>query len=193
MRTIAAILALTLTACATPGYDQYLIAVQVNAQANAEVKRANAAAISAIAQNGGETAKAMAVMMLALNNGPSTLPVEPPRDQALQWASVLVPSATAIFSGYFGYRLGVTQSNNQASTTQASYGAMNSIANTGFGTVEAFRPIPVDWAGVFSAVQPNVTNTTTITNTAGTNAVMGDGQIGTKTNCATGNTASSGC
>jgi hypothetical protein len=125
--------------------------------ANAEIRKANAAAIADIAQHGDSTAKSIAVMMLALNNGPSTTPIEPPRDNALQWAAVLLPSITAVASGYYGYRLGVTQSNNQAYTTQASYGAIVGVSGKAFDTIGQFKPVPFDWAGLGQVVRPNIT------------------------------------
>jgi len=196
MRRIATIaLCFALGACATPGYVEYTQAVSLQAQAQADARRATVAAITAMANNGDATTKTMAVVMLALQNGQSQqLPVEPPRDTALQWAAMIVPSVTALAGGYFGYRLGVTQSNNQAQTTQSSYGTLGSvaiggyatnaaIAGGGFSALTAFKPLPVDWAGLAGALKPNIT--TTVTNTAGGDGVLGSGTISRPTTTTT--------
>jgi hypothetical protein len=75
--------------------------------------------------------------------------------------------------GYFGYRLGVTQSNNAADVSIAGYGAMNGIADAGFNAVTAFKLPPLD----FSTLRPNtITNTTTNTSTEN-NINNRDGQV----------------
>ena len=71
----------------------------------------------------------MAIFALALGRGDGgtarnvglTLPAIPesPEDRALKWAAIFAGPTTAIATGYFGYRLGVTQSNNAAATTTA--------------------------------------------------------------------------
>jgi hypothetical protein len=74
---------------------------------------------------------------------------ESQEDRALKWAAVFAGPTTAIATGYFGYRLGQTQSNNQAATTQASYSAL-----------VAFKPQPID----FTKIPPQTITTTTYTN-----------------------------
>jgi hypothetical protein len=107
--------------------------------------------------------------MLALGIGkPQQVIVEPPKNEALQWAQVLMPTLTAVGLGYFGYRLGQTQSNNAASVSIAGYGAMNGIADSGFNAVGQFKPAPFDWSGL-AALQPNVTSTVSTTTTTSTN------------------------
>lgn len=193
MKRIAYLLiAALLAGCATPGYVEYTQVMAAQALANAEARAKTNAAIMAMAAQGDATTKTVAVMLLAMQNAPSQLPVEPPRDQALQWASLVLPSVTALAGGYFGYRLGVTQSNNQAATTQSSYGTLGTvatggyasntlIAGTGFSTLAQFKPTPVDWAGVIGNLQPNVT----ITNTTGGDGVLGSGLISKPTTTTT--------
>lgn len=184
-RTASVLVATLLAGCATPGYVEYTQAVAAQSVAQAEARAKTNAAIMAMAMQGDATTKTVAVMLLAMQgNSTQTLPVEPPRDQALQWASLIMPSVTALAGGYFGYRLGVTQSNNQASTTQSSYSTLGQvatggyasntlIAGAGFGTLAQFKPAPVDWASIIGNLQPNVT----ITNTNGGDGVLGSGLI----------------
>ena len=173
-----------LAGCATPGYVEYTHAMAIQAQANADAKARTTAAILAMANNGDATTKTVAVMLLAMQNNVQTLPVEPPRDQALQWAAVVMPSITALAGGYFGYRLGIIQSNNQAVTTQSSYGTIGQVALGGFGSNSLIagagfsaipQPLPVDWSGISNALKPNII--TTVTNTSGGDGILGSGTI----------------
>jgi hypothetical protein len=203
-RTASLLLTTYLAGCAAPGgYVEYTQAVTAQSLAYAEVQAKTNAAILAMANAGDATTKTVAVMLLAMqSNRVQTLPVEPPRDQVLQWAAVIMPSVTALAGGYFGYRLGVTQSNNQAATTQSSYSTLGQvatggytsnalIAGAGFGTLAEFKPSAPDWASVIGSLQPNVntTNTTntSITNSAGGDAVMGAGTIRKPTTTTTDN------
>jgi hypothetical protein len=156
--------------CATPeAYQAYAASMRDIAASNAQAQAAQHTAIMSLANNGDATTKTVAVLMLALGVGkPQQMPVEPPKNEALQWAQVLMPTLTAVGLGYFGYRLGQTQSNNAASVSIAGYGAMNGIADSGFNAVGQFKPQPFDWSGL-AALQPNVTSTSTSTTTTNTN------------------------
>ena len=177
--SLLVLLIVALAGCATPGYDQYAAAVARQAEYQADVQREQAKAIMALAQSGDATTKTVAVMLLAMQQGQNRAPaIEPPRDPALQWAAVIMPSVTALAGGYFGYKLGQTQSNNQAATTTASYNAFGSIATAGFGSNAAIAgagfgaipaPVSIDWAGIIAGVKPN--NTTTV-------SIGGDGTVG---------------
>lgn len=179
----AAWVALTamLGGCATPeAYQAYATASQEIARANANAQAAQHAAIMQLAANGDATTKTVAVLMLALGLGNKQQAImEPPRNEALQWAQVLMPTLTAVGLGYFGYRLGQTQSNNAASVSIAGYGAMNGIADSGFSAVGQFKPVPFDWSGL-AALQPNVTSavTNTTTNTSTTTCNGNTGGVG---------------
>lgn len=178
MKKITAWIAIVamLAGCATPeAYQAYATSVQGIATANAQAQAAQNAAIMQLANGGDATTKTVAVLMLALGIGnKQQVTVEPPKNEALQWAQVLMPSLTAVGLGYFGYRLGQTQSNNAASVSIAGYGAMGGIADSGFSAVGQFKPQPIDWSGL-SLLQPNVTTTTTMTNTG--NGVIGSGAV----------------
>jgi len=162
--------------CATPeAYQAYAASMRDIAASNAQAQAAQHTAIMHLATAGDATTKTVAVLMLALGVGkPQQVIVEPPKNEALQWAQVLMPTLTAVGLGYFGYRLGQTQSNNAAATSIAGYGAMNGIADSGFNAVGQFKPAPFDWSGL-AALQPNNTTTTTYTNTG--NGVLGGGAV----------------
>lgn len=128
------------------------------AKARAEEARYNA--MAAIAERADPNTKSMAILALALSRSGEAVAraveVALPRipetqeDRALKWAAVFAGPVTAVATGYFGYRLGQTQSNNQANTTIASY-----------NTLASFKPVPVD----FTKIPPTTVNTTTTTYT----------------------------
>jgi hypothetical protein len=165
---------LMLGGCATPeAYQAYTASIQGIATARANALAAQTTAIMQLASGGDATTKTVAVLMLALQAGSKdNIQVEPPRNEALQWAQVLLPTVTALGMGYWGFQLGKVQSNNAASVSIAGYQAMNGIADSGFSAVSQFKPIPIDWAGIGS-LQPNVTTNTSLTNTG--NGVIGSG------------------
>ena len=164
--------------CATPeAYQAYAASVRDIAASNAQAQNAQNAAIMQLAGGGDATTKTVAVLMLALGIGNKQQAiVEPPRNEALQWAQVLLPTVTALGMGYWGFQLGKTQSNNAASVSIAGYGAMNGIADSGFNAVGQFKPQPFDWSGLAS-LQPNVTTTTSTTLTNTGNGVIGSGAV----------------
>ena len=164
--------------CATPeAYQAYATSVRDIAASNAQAQAAQNAAIMQLANGGDATTKTVAVLMLALGLGNKQQAiVEPPRNEALQWAQVLLPTVTALGMGYWGFQLGKTQSNNAASVSIAGYGAMNGIADSGFNAVGQFKPAPFDWSGLAS-LQPNVTTTTSTTLTNNGNGVIGSGAV----------------
>jgi hypothetical protein len=175
MRLTPLLPALALVGCQTTGYQDYANAIARVAEAQASVQREQAQAMLRLAEYGADpTTRTVAVIMLALgsngNNKANTI-VQPPQNEALQWAQVILPSISTLALGYWGYHLGKTQSNNAADVSIAGYGAMNGIANSGFNAVGQFRPIPFDW----STLQPNITTTTTYTNTG--NGVIGNGTV----------------
>jgi len=126
------------------------------------------------------------------NVAPTLLPaITDPADGAYRWASLILPTATAITAGYFGYKLGTTQSDNAAITSIAGYQTMGGIASSGFGANAAI-------AGFIQSPQANVTTTTSTSNSAtlsGT-GVLGSGSYAVR-NCnggtgGAGNPAGSG-
>lgn len=158
------------------------------AEAEKEKARAEQArylAMQKIGETGDQTAKAVAVMALAMGAGgskseqtrtPQPLPAyETDGDRVLKWASVLMPSVTNLGAGYFGYRLGVAQSNNNAATTIAGYNSFSSIANSGFNATTNIANAGFSTASqlgsYIQAPQPNIT--------IGGNGVIGSGTMST--------------
>jgi len=173
------LLALSLTGCQTASYQQYADAAALIARYRAEAQAANAAAIATLAHYGDATTKTVAVIMLGLRaEQRDSVNVQPPQNEALQWAQVLLPTVATLGMGYWGYRLGQTQSNNAASVSIAGYQAMGGIADAGFNAVGQFKPQPFDWSGL-AQLQPNVTTTTTLTNNAP--GVIGSGRTDNST------------
>ena len=110
-----------------------------------EIARANANAkkydvMREVATRGDASSQIALVLALVGLGQPQpqqTAPMPAPPDPEMRvyrWASILLPSATAITAGYFGYRLGVTQSDNAALTSIAGYGTMSALGTTGMGT-----------------------------------------------------------
>jgi hypothetical protein len=109
---------------------------------------------------------------------PNPLPViTDPAEGAYRWASLILPTATAITAGYFGYKLGTVQSDNARMQTEASYRAVGagfasntSIANSGFAAI--------------ASLPPSVTTTTTNTyNTNGVTAFGGPASLDQSRRC----------
>jgi hypothetical protein len=125
------------------------------AKARAEEARYNA--MAAIAERADPSTKSMAILALALSRGSEAVAraveVALPRipetqeDRALKWAAVFAGPVTAVTMGYFGYKLGQTQSNNQAATTQASYNAL-----------AAFKPVPQPFVPTTQTINTTTTN-----------------------------------
>ena len=169
------LVAMFLSGCSTTqAYQQYALAIQHAAEARSAAQVEQSKAIMQLALSGDATTKTVAVMLLAMQAGAKEqIAIEPPRNEALAWAQVLMPSLTAIGLGWYGYRVATTQSNNAANVAIASYGSMENIAGAGFGAVTQFKPTPFDWSGLGN-LQPNITNTTTnTTNTTTTTNCSG--------------------
>jgi hypothetical protein len=174
-RIVAALVALSLAACSTTGADpNYVARLEAQAsveRAQADVEKAKAAAeaarwaaVARVAETATDPgSRQLAIMALAIganrvSDAPRqfqpmpALPVTD-ADRALQWAQVFAGPVTSIAAGYFGYRLGTTQSDNQASTTIAGYQTFGQIAGAGFASNSTL-------AGMIQAPaipQPNIT------------------------------------
>lgn len=158
MKKLLVILALVgLTGCATNDYKLYAQAqAQVaTAKANAEGERFKA--LSNIATNGTESSKIAAVMALALgNNGQSNAPAlaAPAPNEALQWASILVPSLTNIAGMHYNSKVSMATIDTNARIAESTNSTFSSIASK----IQA----PV-------APAANVSNVTTTTTTSNAN------------------------
>ena len=154
-------------------YAAHLAAAQSIAQANALASQEKVRQIGEIARASADpSSKTAAVMALAFVQTPQSQLPAPPESQALKWASVLLPAVTNLGAGYFGYRLGVVNSDNAAATTIAGYNSFSNIANGGFnavgnvansglaaigGTASAGFAANSTIAGFIQAPQPNIT------------------------------------
>ena len=184
------IVSVALAGCATPppGYTDYAAAIKSMAAQQAAASIAASEAIAEIAKTGSDAARVAAVMMLGLQAQQTKTPVmEPPRDQALQWASVIMPSLTNIGLAYFGAKVAMNASDNNASTTNASYGAVTASTLAGYSALTAFKPVPIDFVGLIKTLPPSQVVT------IGGDGVVGSGTVSkpvtTTDTCTTGATA----
>lgn len=198
--------ALLLGGCAT-GYDKYLEQVQKVNQSIVDAKKAAASAdetrFMALAYTA-KTAtdagtKQMAVMGIAMarssseggGNAPQMIVPQPPQNEALQWAQLIIPGGTNVAGAFFNYKLGakqsdnntalgIVQSNNTAAITNGSYNALQATAANGF-------------AGMTRSTElfaTNMTRPNEITNNGNGNGVQiggGSQTVDSKRNCISGN------
>lgn len=151
-----------LAGCATnKDYLAMLAAHQQVALQNAEATKARYNAMAQIANGGDPSSRTAAVMAMAMAPMPQTNLPPPPEDPVFKWASILLPAVTNVSTGYFGYRLGITQSNNAAQTTIAGYNTFGSMANAGYnalqGTATAGFNSNATLGSFIQAPQPNIT------------------------------------
>ena len=149
LRSILILAALVLAGCASPDYAQYSKAQTDIATARHSADAARYRALSDIAATGDSSAKVAAVMALALGANTAQQPViqGPQPNQALQWASILVPGLTQVAGMRFNYLSQQVQSNN--------------ATTLGLSTNNAF----VGLAGKIQAPGSTFTSTTTLSGT----------------------------
>jgi len=149
MKLIAPLIAvLSLTGCATAEYAAY--ADIHKAQAASQTARYQA--LADIAKQGDTAAKVAAVMSLQMGAVQNQTQVAAPKsfgDHLLQWTSVLLPTATQIYSVGKQAQIGIAQSNN--------------ARDLGVSTNAAF-------VGLAGKIQAPGAITTTTTNTDSTHA-----------------------
>jgi uncharacterized protein YceK len=130
MKLIAIILtALALTGCAT-GQQYTAYAEAHKAQAAAQTARYQA--LADIAKMGDTTAKVAAVISLQAGGQQGQSQIAAPRsagDQALQWASILVPAVGQAYMIGQNTRLGMRQSDNATALGVSTNGAFVGIAD----------------------------------------------------------------
>ena len=158
LRSILILAALVLAGCASPDYAQYSKAQTDIATARHSADAARYRALSDIAATGDSSAKVAAVMALALGANTAQQPViqAPQPNQALQWASILVPGLTQVAGMRYNYLSQQAQSNN--------------ATTLGLSTNNAF----VGLAGKIQAPGANTTTTTATT-------LSGTGNLGSGT------------
>jgi len=129
MKLIATILcAFALTGCATGQYQAYADAHKAHAAA----QTARYQALADIAKMGDTTAKVAAVISLQAGGQQQQSQIAMPRsasDQALQWASVLVPAVSQAYMIGQNVRLGMRQSDNATALGISTNAAFVGIAS----------------------------------------------------------------
>lgn len=139
---IAALAAVALAGCAT-SQDEYYQAIKAQANAaNAQQDRIEGQ-ITALAATGDAQAKGMAMaywIMKGAKGGDSVVRIQPPQDKALQWASILVPGLTNLYSIQKSTQ--VQLANIEATTERygLTMGTVSGIASQG---IEAASKPPV--------------------------------------------------
>ena len=121
---LTAILALTLTACAT-GNEAYYAALAEREKRLAEQELRADTAIAQMASSGDPQAKGMAIMYFATKNASraSQSAIAAPKsvaEQVLPWMSLLVPSLTQIYGIKSQTDVAITNSNNSVINQQSS-------------------------------------------------------------------------
>lgn len=144
-----------LAGCATP--IEYYKSIEASnaalvsaarAQAEADVVRFNV--LMRIAESGDATAKVAATMALALGGSrpaPTPAVAAQPQNEALQWASVLVPGVTQGLMGYYGMRTNMRMSDNSTLlglSTNQTFGVLAADISKPPLVVEQPAPIVVE-------------------------------------------------
>ena len=126
---------LALVGCASTDYTKYSETQVAIARYKAESEKARYAVLAEIVKKGDPTASVAAVMSMQMGmNAPQEQRLEAPRnsgDDALKWASLLIPTAVQGFGIYANARVATTQSNNATTTALSTNSTFASIANTG--------------------------------------------------------------
>lgn len=162
MKVIATLaIATLLTGCATGEYAQYSKAQTDIAVARHAADAAKYKAMSDIAASGDSSAKVAAVMALALGAGAqqTTQIAAPQPNQALQWASILVPGLTQVAGMRYNYLSQQTQSNNSTtlglSTNNAFVGLAGKIQAPGTITTNTLSGIGNLGSGTYGTTDRN--------------------------------------
>lgn len=139
---IAAVAAVALAGCAT-SQDKYYEAITAQAKAQNDAQDRIEGQITALAATGDAQAKGMAMaywIMKGAKGGDSVVRIQPPQDKALQWASILVPGLTNLYSIQKSTQ--VQLANIEATTERygLTMGTVSGIASQG---IEAASKPPV--------------------------------------------------
>jgi len=135
MIKLTPLIVLALVGCASTDYTKYSETQVAIALYKAESEKARYAVLAEIVKKGDPTASVAAVMSMQMGmNAPQEQRLEAPRnsgDDALKWASLLIPTAVQGFGIYANARVATTQSNNATTTALSTNSTFASIANTG--------------------------------------------------------------
>jgi len=135
IKIVTPLIVLALVGCASTDYTKYSETQVAIARYKAESEKARYAVLAEIVKKGDPTASVAAVMSMQMGmNAPQEQRLEAPRnsgDDALKWASLLIPTAVQGFGIYANARVATTQSNNATTTALSTNSTFASIANTG--------------------------------------------------------------
>lgn len=177
---LSLIMVAALTGCASTEYAQYTATQQSIATSKANSETARYQALAQIAKDGDPTAKVAAVMALALGGQGSSAQVgvqAPQANQALQWASILVPSVTQVAGMRYNYLSQQTSSNNAASVAISTNNTMSAIAGKIQAPVANVSSITTSTDNHSVSTDSHaISNVTTSTDTATT--LSGTGTLG---------------
>ena len=139
---IAALAAVALAGCAT-SQDKYYEAITAQAEATKAQQDRIEGQITALAATGDAQAKGMAMaywIMKGAKGGDSVVRIQPPQDKALQWASILVPGLTNLYSIQQNTRVNLANIEAETSRYGLTMGTVSGIASQG---IEAASKPPV--------------------------------------------------
>ena len=139
---IAALAAVALAGCAT-SQDEYYQAIKAQAEATKAQQDRIEGQITALAATGDAQAKGMAMaywIMKGAKGGDSVVRIQPPQDKALQWASILVPGLTNLYSIQQGTRVNLANIEAETSRYGLTLGTIGGVASQG---IEAASKPPV--------------------------------------------------
>lgn len=167
------LLILAITGCATGQYDAYAKAQGDIARYKADAEVARFKALALIAGSDSESARIAAVMAIAMGGNAGTAQAQQiaaPQNEALQWASILVPGLTSVAGMYYSNRSAMSAADASARVSESTNTAFTAMA----GKIQA-TPVVVPQANVSTVnTTTSTTNTTTDTTLSGT-GVLGSG------------------
>lgn len=187
--TLLAVCVAALTGCASGDYKLYAEGQSKIESAKYLAEAERWKAMGSIAANGTESAKIAAVVAMAMSgqqggggNGGTKIQA-PQANEALQWASLLVPSITQLAGISANVKLGMAQSDNAARVAMSTNDAFVGIA----GKIQAPA---VAAANVTTTTTTNTTSSADVSTTFSGTGVLGSGSYATAANPTTTTTSS---
>lgn len=150
---------LSLVGCASNDYKLYAETQQEIARSRAVAETARYQALAEIAKTGDATSKVAATMAIAMGQNSSdkkdqtVAAPKSPGDTALQWASIIVPSATQLAGIASNAYVAVKQSNNQTKTAINQSNNATEVAKDTNSTMQGI-------AGMITVPEPTVVTVT---------------------------------
>jgi len=180
IRLATTLVVLSLVGCASTDYTKYSETQVAIARYKAEAEKARYAVLAEVVKKGDPAASVAAIMsmQMGMGGGNQEQRLEAPRnsgDDALKWASLLLPTAVQGFGIYANAKVATTQSNNATTTALSTNSTFASIANTGSNNQAAMssnsNQAIVSVAGGATTALSNMANSsnTALTSMAATN------------------------